>query len=282
MAIDANHDEELLAAAKAGDAAAVRQALKAGADVNAADGNRRSALMHASMNGHLAVVTVLLEAGASIDTQDAVGRTPLMEASMRGRPDIMRALLDAGAEVNLAAGMGETALIMAASGRARDTVPLLLEHRADPRIADRDKKTPLMWLVDLQFHRGGVPADVVAPLVAAGAEPNARDKFGRTALMWAVKGDLSSHVQPAVLKALLDSGADVDILDNRGETVLFGLARYVDDTLDTDGGKECLEVILAAGVDPEVRNVDGKTALGVVDPRNEMVIELLKELGLRE
>lgn len=53
-----------------------------------------------------------------------------------------------------------------------------------------------MWLVDLQFHRGGVPADVIQPLVAGGAEPNARDRFGRTALMWAVKGDLSSSVRP--------------------------------------------------------------------------------------
>lgn len=123
-----NLDEQLVAAAKQGDAAAVGEALAA---------------------------------GANVDAQDGAGRTALMEASMRSEVDVMRALLDAGANVNLAAALGETALITAASARAVDTVPLLLEHHADPRIADRDKKTVLMWLVDLQFHRSGVPDDVI-------------------------------------------------------------------------------------------------------------------------
>jgi len=277
-----NLDEQLLAAADAGDRAAVRRALKAGADVNAVDSNGRSSLMHASMNGHHDVVHVLLDAGAHVDTQDAAGRTPLMEASMRSAVDVMEALLDAGADVNLAAALGETALIVAASARASDTVPILLDHHGDPRIADRDNKTVLMWVVDLQFHRGGVPVEVIRPLVVAGAEPNARDRFGRTALMWAVKGDLSSSVRPAVLKALLDNGADVNLVDDRDETALFGLVRYVDDVLDLDDGRTSIELLLGAGADPKARNNDGKTALGVVDPRNTLVIDLLKGLGFEE
>ena len=275
-------DEKLLSASKEGDGAAVSQVLKAGANIDAVDFNGQSSLMHASMNGHLDVVKLLLEAGASVDTQDGSGRTALMEASMRGGVEVMGALLGAGADVNLSAVLGETALILAASGRARDTVPILLEHHADPKISDRNKKTVLMWVVDLQFHRGGVPVEVIEQLVAAGAEPNARDKVGATALMWAVKGDLSSHVRPAVLKALVDNGVDVNLCDDRGETALFGLARYLDDTLHLDTGRECVEVLLAAGADPTARNKDEKTALGVVDAQNTLVIDLLKELGLKE
>lgn len=242
-----NLDEQLLSAAKQGDVAAVRQALSA---------------------------------GANVDAQDGSGRTALMEASMRSEVDIMRALIDAGANVNLTAALGETALILAASARAVDTVPILLEHHADPKIADRDKKTVLMWLVDLQFHRGGVPVDVIGPLVAAGADPNAQDKFGRTPLMWAVKGDLSSHVPPAVLTALIQHGADVNRHDTNGETALHGLVRYIDDTLDLDGGRECLDVLLGAGADRKAKNNDGKTAFGVVRPNNKPVIDLLKKVGL--
>ena len=278
---ETNLDEELLSASEAGDQAAVSRALSAGADVDAVDFNRRSSLMHASMNGHLDVVQLLLAAGAFVDAQDGSGRTPLMEASMRGLVDVMRALLDAGSDVDLTGALGETALILAASGRARDTVPILLEHHADPKIADRDQKTVLMWVVDLQFHRGGVPVEVIGPLVAAGAAPNAKDEFGRTALMWAVKGDLSSSVRPAVLQALLDDGVKVDLRDNRGETALFGLVRYIDDVVDLDGGKDCLEVLLAAGADPKAKNKDHKTALGVVDPRNTLVIKLLEKMDFK-
>jgi ankyrin repeat protein len=239
--------------------------------------------MLASSNGHLDVAKLLLEAGAHPDTQNSAGRTPLMEATMRADVAVMRVLLDAGADVNRAAALGETALIVAASGRAVETVPILLDHHADPKIADRDKKTVLMWLVDLQFHRGGVPVAVIGPLVAAGAEPNAQDKFGHTPLMWAVKGDLSSQVQPEVLEALVQHGADVNVRDDRGETALFGLVRYVEDTLDLDSGRACIGVLLDAGADRNARNTEGKTALGVVAEKNsKLVIDLLHTLGFEE
>jgi hypothetical protein len=56
----------------------------------------------------------------------------------------------------------------------------------------------------------------------------------------------------------------------------------MDDVLDLDEGRTCVEVLLAAGADPNARNKDERTALGVVDPRNTLVIDLLKELGLEE
>lgn len=233
------------------------------------------------MNGHGDVVTLLLTAGAHVDTRDAAGRTALMEAAMRSHLEVMGALLGAGAQVDLAAALGETALILAQwSGPRHGAAPARAPRQS--KIADRDKKTALMWLVDLQFHRGGVPTDVIQPLVAGGAEANARDTFGRTALMWAVTGDLSSSVRPPVLQALLDNGADVNVKDDRGETALFGLVRYIDDALALDDGRECLDVLLAAGADPKGRNKDGKTPLGIVDPRNTIVIKLLKDLGFNE
>jgi ankyrin repeat protein len=125
--------------------------------------------------------------------------------------------------------------------------------------------------------------EVIGPLVAAGAEPNAQDKFGHTPLMWAVKGDLSSQVQPEVLEALVQHGADVNVRDDRGETALFGLVRYVEDTLDLDSGRACIGVLLDAGADRNARNTEGKTALGVVAEKNsKLVIDLLHTLGFEE
>lgn len=68
----------------------------------------------------------------------------------------------------------------------------------------------------------------------------------------------------------------MDVRDDRDETALFALVRYIDD------GKECVQLLFAAGADPNARNKDGKTPLGVVDPRNTLVTKLLKGLGLKE
>lgn len=73
----------------------------------------------------------------------------------------------------------------------------------------------------------------------------------------------------------------MNVKDDRDETALFGLVRYIDDALALDDGRECLDVWLAAGADPKGRNKDGKTPLGVVDPRNTLV-KLLKDSGFME
>jgi hypothetical protein len=47
--------------------------------------------------------------------------------------------------------------------------------------------------------------------------------------MWAVVEALD--VRPTVLKALVDNGADVNVTDHNGETVMFGLVRFIDHML---------------------------------------------------
>ena len=77
--------------------------------------------------------------------------------------------------------------------------------------------------------------------------------------MWAVQGDLSSSVPPAVLQAVVDNGADVNVPDDRGRDRPVRPVRYIDGVLDTDNGRDCLEVLFAARVDRNARNTEGKT-----------------------
>lgn len=241
------HDEELLAAAEAFDLEAVKAALEAGADV---------------------------------DARGPGGRTALMSASMRSFIQIMEVLLGAGASVDLQGALGETALILAASGRGGESIQLLLDNGADPNLGDRDKKRPLMWMVDTQFHRGSDTSANVAPLVRAGARIDDRDDADRTALMWAVMGlGTSFDVRPSVIAALVKNGADVGATDVNGETAMFHLVRYVDDALALDRGADCIQVLLDAGANPNAENNENKTPLAVVDPRNHLVLDLLRDLG---
>jgi uncharacterized protein len=240
-------------------------------------------LLEAAKTSNLEAVTAALEKGANVDARDSgFGRTALMMASMHSAIPIMRALLDAGARVNLQAVLGETALILAASGRGGESIKLLLARSADPNLADREKKTPLMWMVDTQFHRGVDTSGSIAPLVEAGARINDLDAAGRTVLMWAVTGLDSFDVRPTVLAKLVEHGADVSATDSKGETAMFGLVRYIDNVLDLENGPRCIQVLINAGADRNAVNNAGKTPLAVVDRNNPLVMELLRSLGFTE
>jgi ankyrin repeat protein len=241
-------------------------------------------LLEAAEASSLAAVKAALEKGADVDARDAAGRTALMTASMNSVIPIIQVLLQAGASVDLQAVLGETALTLAASGRGGESIELLLANGADPNIGDRDKKTPLMWLVDTQFHRGSDTSESIAPLVRAGARINDRDAAAeRTALIWAVMGNGTSFdVRHTVLARLVENGADVNATDSNGETAMFSLVRYIDDALALEMGPQCIQVLIDAGADRNPINSAGKTPLAVVSRNNPLVIDLLRHLGFTE
>ena len=109
-------DRALLDAARRGDVAAVRAALKDGADVNAAQGDGLTGLHLAAQSGSLEVAKVLLAAGAKADAKTRIGAyTPLHLASQGAHLLVVRALLDAGADVKAATtNTGVTPLHLAA------------------------------------------------------------------------------------------------------------------------------------------------------------------------
>jgi ankyrin repeat protein len=82
-----------------------------------------------------------------------------------------------------------------------------------------------------------------------GANVNARDRFGWTALHISSQRDSDSHV--AVAHTLLDTGAIVDTIDNRGKTPLhWALAKGRDNVarMLLDRGANILTVKLDEGI----------------------------------
>jgi outer membrane protein assembly factor BamB len=91
--------EELWAAARKGDAAAVEDLLARGVDVNAKNAYGATALSFATDKGHLEVVRVLLKHKADVNVSDTFYKaTPLSWAVSKGNPAIVEALLKAGAK----------------------------------------------------------------------------------------------------------------------------------------------------------------------------------------
>jgi outer membrane protein assembly factor BamB len=115
----AGPEEELWAAARAGDVKAVEALLARGADVNAKTPFGASALWFAAYKGQADVVALLLKKGADANVRDRVwGETPLDLAAAAGKPEAVAALLAAGAA-------GADALLVAVASEGKATEPVL-------------------------------------------------------------------------------------------------------------------------------------------------------------
>lgn len=91
-------NEEFLAAARKGDAAAVKAFLDKGVDVNAKTRYGATALSYACDKGHVEVVKLLIERGADVNVKDSFyGEVPLGWALSHGHAQVVKLLLDKGA-----------------------------------------------------------------------------------------------------------------------------------------------------------------------------------------
>jgi ankyrin repeat protein len=155
--------DELSAAARRGDAAAVKKLLDEGVDPNTRYRYNVTALTYASDHGHLEVVKVLLDHGADVNVKDTFyGSTPLMLAispAQKKRPEhteIAKLLIAKGAE-----GTNE-ALSRAASDGDRAIVTAVLDSGSSPPAVVSDA---------LESARAKNKTDIIALLEKAGAKP---------------------------------------------------------------------------------------------------------------
>ncbi len=156
-------------AAQRGDLARVRELVRSGADVNAAQGDGMTALHWAADRGDAEVVGVLLLAGANVEAGTRIGQyTPLHLAARQARFEVAQALLAAGADpMRRTTNSGVTPFhLAAASGDAR-LVSAMLAKGADPNITENAwEQTPLI------FAAAENRPEVIRVLVEAGADPN--------------------------------------------------------------------------------------------------------------
>lgn len=153
-------------AAMAGDKAAVRALLKAGADVNSAQGDGMTALHWAAMHGDLEMTEMLLHAGASLRATTRLGSyTPLALAARNGHGAVVKALLGAGADPKAASASGATPLMLAAASGDVTAVRALIDAGADVNAREKAMgQTALMFAA--AFNRVGA----IEALLGAGAD----------------------------------------------------------------------------------------------------------------
>lgn len=246
----AEHDV-VVAAARGGDLAALRAAVRQSPDVNVSDADGTTPLHWAVHHADLAAIDLLLRAGAKVETPNRYGATPLWVAAIKGNAAVLERLLSAGADPNTKMAEGDTALMNAARAGSADGVRALLAHGADPNATETSKgQSALMWAA-AENH-----AAVMKALIDAGAKLDERsrpgtlvnpDEGGFTALQFAARSNAAEAV-----RLLLRAGVSVNERAVDGSTPLVLAV--------ASGHFDLASELLDAGADPDAGGV-GWTAL---------------------
>ncbi|MET0279654.1 MAG: ankyrin repeat domain-containing protein [Steroidobacteraceae bacterium] len=294
--------------------------LKHKVDVNLADPTDVVPLSIAMMNSNWDIARRLVEAGADVNQWDINGNSPLavaignMQTAGNRNPldqdhpnkasglDLVKLLLERGANPNqqlyhgtggLSADRGMTPFLSATGTGNIELVKLLLAHGANPKLATSDGRGAIIMAVNARGGRGGgfgrgggappgAPgADAEAPAAPEGAEA---PRAGGAAAPRA-------NPQVQLIQLLADAGADPKLVARihllartRGGSALHYAVR-------AGGNRQVMQQLLDLGVDINVKDEDGLTALdyamgrGYVpflqmpEPPNKPVVDFLRSKG---
>jgi ankyrin repeat protein len=242
-----------------------------GASVNAANKYGATPLMWAA--GQTENVQLLVRRGADVNARASDGVTPLVAAARYSNAEAMKILLAAGADT--AAQETRTGLLTAAYFATTPAVRELLRSRGIVVKSNADVKGPVLnrnrgdvatltTLLDAGVNpKEEVPlitlslpsyflaaregqVDALKAFVHAGADPNFKGPKGWTALMLASGSDTSNV---AMLRHLLDLGADINAVDEDGRTPLdWALTRgetEMSQFLRSNGGRTAATIAAA-------------------------------------
>jgi ankyrin repeat protein len=272
-----------------------------------------TALFFAARSGDKATGNVLLQGGASVNDTLPDGSTALTFAAHSGRGDFARMLLDNGANPNIE-GPGYTALHAAVLRADLALVKALLARGADAN-ARLSKGTPVnrdskdyyfntKWIGATPFWLAAKFAEVeiMRVLLAGGADPRTPLPDGTTPLMAAAGVDnerldrrerrrdpieyeaLASSLEGIAFRgaeAVLQAGADIDAVNNDGNTAVHHAA--------INKKPSVVELLAKHGAKLEVKNKRGQTPLGIANLKTRMqseeaaidsvMVDLLHRLG---
>jgi ankyrin repeat protein len=270
-------------------------------------------LLYAARENCRACVKVLLERGADIDLPDPDGVSPLHVAVMNANWDLAKDLIDAGADVDQWDIYGMAPLFTAVGNRSRydggrasidppnvttglGVVKLLLEHGADPNMQLFFRPANVRGATNL---RGSTPLiraanqndmEVVKLLLEHGADATVYQADRQTPIHAVLAGRANENDAIELIKLFHDAGTDVNVValvvhmeEVRGGSALHYAVRK--------RYKEVIRLLASYGIDMNLKDQDGLTALDYTQsrgfmpfmalqtPRFDEEAALLRELG---
>ena len=192
--------------------------------------------------------------GLTVNLQDVVGRTRLHRAVIDGSVDEVKELLSTGAAVNISDHEGNEPLHYAAAGESETIVQLLLDFGSQIDAKGNSGRTPL--------HMSLQSLKILETFLKARPTTSIQDDKGDTPLHLALSAySLSSHPWHSAAIRLLDSGADVNILNAAGTTPFHLILNQPQSDSGTSNG--WMNLFLDNGADIFLRTRDGQLPFSV-------------------
>ena len=217
----------LKSAALEGNAEVVKLLLEKGADINATTQHGNTALRTAAFEGNVDVVKILMERGVDANgTGQVFG--PLMAASLKGHFPIVELLLDKGADVNATDSQLFTALSYASMESFSDVVKLLVARGADVNVRNDDGETPLTLAMNNLGRESPLDTTITVPTENS-SDTNAMTELVDIPVVDLIESTRKSRYREQILeivKILLAQGADINSINNNGDTPLALAARH--------------------------------------------------------
>ena len=250
--------------------------------------------------------------------KDGGGLTPLVYAARENCMECAKELVEAGADVNQQTFYGWTPLLVATQNRHYKLAAYLLDHGANPNTPNKGGWSPLYLATDNRNIEGGdypVRApdmdhlDFIKLLITKGANVNARicgvestseeckgdstETRTNFTMQWLFEDGATPFLRAAqsgdveLMKLLLAHGADPKIFTAHDVTPLsvasgIGWVEGVTYEWSPEQTTEAVKICLDLGIDPNVADDEGRTALhGAAHKGRLDVIQLLVDRGAK-
>ncbi|OUM68856.1 hypothetical protein PIROE2DRAFT_27061, partial [Piromyces sp. E2] len=179
--------------------------------------NNLQPLIFAIKKNNPEFVKLLIENGADINEFSYNGNTPLLQAINNDNTEIIHLLIDNGVNLNQCNNEGKLPLEIAKEKNNEKEAINLIQNGANVNYEHKNGLTPLLYAI----HKNNLK--MIDLLISYGAKVDLINKNGMTPVNFAL-----SQGNIAIITTIVSQkyGADINAIDNNGETALFHAAQY--------------------------------------------------------